>query len=109
LADDGKLELSVAPYQVTASSNGGRHEPRVDERKSVQEPPDHKDEAAPDDLSVVLGFAGMLSGGGSAEEVSRLATDHGWIDANGKLTVAGDQLAHALQQQSGTRSAFRAW
>jgi hypothetical protein len=45
-------------------------------RKLVQEPADHMDVAAPDDLSVVLGFAQMLSGGGNEDEVSRLATDH---------------------------------
>jgi hypothetical protein len=76
-------------------------------RKFVQEPPDQKDEAAPDYLSVVLGFTGMLSGGGNADDVARFATDHGWIDANGQLTAAGDQLARALLQQSGTRSVFR--
>ncbi len=75
----------------------------------MQEPPDDKDVPAPDKLSVVLGFAGMLSGGGNVDEVSRLATDHGWLDASGQLTAAGDQLARALLQQSGTRSAFRVW
>jgi hypothetical protein len=78
-------------------------------RKFAQEPADHKDVAAPDDLSVVLGFAQMLSGGGNEDEVSRLATDHGWLDANGRLTAAGDQLAGALLQQSGTRTIFRVW
>jgi len=79
-------------------------------RKFVQEPPDHKDQAAPDDLSVVvLGFTQMLSGGGNVDEVSRLATDHGWLDASGQLTAAGDQLARALLQQSGTRTIFRVW
>jgi hypothetical protein len=79
-------------------------------RKFVQEPPDHKDVAAPDDLSVVvLGFTQMLSGGGNVDEVSRLATDHGWLDASGQLTAAGDQLARALLQQSGTRTIFRVW
>ncbi len=73
----------------------------------MQETPDHKDEAAPDHLSVILGFAGMLSGGGNADDVARLATDHGWLDASGQLTAAGDQLARALLQQSGTRSVFR--
>ncbi len=63
-------------------------------RKFVQEPPDHKDVAAPDDLSVVvLGFTQMLSGGGNVDEVS----------------PAGDQLARALLQQSGTRTIFRVW
>ncbi len=76
-------------------------------REFVQEPPDHKDVAAPDHLSVVLGFAGMLSGGGNVDDVARLATDHGWLDASGQLTVAGDQLARALLQQSGTRTIFR--
>ena len=76
----------------------------------MQEPSDHKDVAAPDDLSVVvLGFAQMLSGGGNVDEVSRLATDHGWLDASGQLTAAGNQLARALLQQSGTRTIFRAW
>ena len=76
----------------------------------MQEHPDHKDVAAPDDLSVVvLGFAQMLSGGGNVDEVSRLATDHGWLDASGQLTAAGDQLARALLQQSGTRTIFRVW
>lgn len=75
----------------------------------MQEPPDHNDAAAPDDLSVVLGFAGMLSGGGNVDEVSRLATDYGWLDASGQLTIAGEQLARALRQQSGTRTAFRVW
>jgi hypothetical protein len=79
-------------------------------RKFMQELPDHKDVAAPDDLSVVvLGFAQMLSGGGNVDEVSRLATDHGWLDASGQLTAAGDQLARALLQQSGTRTMFRVW
>ena len=79
-------------------------------RKFVQEPSDHKDLAAPDDLSVVvLGFTQMLSGGGNVDEVSRLATDHGWLDASGQLTAAGDQLARALLQQSGTRTIFRVW
>jgi hypothetical protein len=78
-------------------------------RKFVQEPADHKDVAAPDDLSVVLGFTQMLSGGGNEDEVSRLATDHGWLDASGQLTAAGDQLARALLQQSGTRTIFRVW
>jgi hypothetical protein len=75
----------------------------------VQEILDHKDAASPDDLSLVLGFTQMLSGGGNVDEVSRLATDHGWLDANGQLTAAGNQLARALVQQSGTRTIFRAW
>jgi hypothetical protein len=74
----------------------------------VQESLDHKDVAAPDNLSVVLGFAQMLSDGGN--EVSRLAADHGWLDAaSGQLTAAGNQLARALLQQSGTRTIFRVW
>ena len=75
----------------------------------MQEFPDHKDVAAPDDLGVVLGFTQMLSDGGNVDEVSRLATDHGWLDASGQLTAAGDQLARALLQQSGTRTIFRVW
>jgi hypothetical protein len=78
-------------------------------RKFVQEAVDHKDVAAPDDLSVVLGFTQMLSVGGNEDEVSRLATGHGWLDASGQLTAAGDQLARALLQQSGTRTIFRVW
>jgi hypothetical protein len=74
-----------------------------------QERPDHKDVAGPDDLSIVLGFAQMLSGDGNQDEASRLATDRGWLDANGKLTAAGDQLASSLRQQSGTRTVFRVW
>jgi hypothetical protein len=77
-------------------------------RKFVQGPPDHKDVPAPDDWSVVVGFTQMLSGG-NEDEVSRLATDHGWLDASGRLTAAGDQLARALQQQSGTRTIYRVW
>ena len=69
----------------------------------MQESPDHKDVVAPDDLSVVLGFTQMLSDGGNVDEVSRLATDNGWLDASGQLTAAGNQLARALLQQSGTR------
>lgn len=76
--------------------------------KFVQEPPGHKDAAAQDDLSIVLGFTQMLSGG-NEDEVSHLATDHGWLDATGQLTAAGDQLAHALLQQNGTRTIFRVW
>ena len=75
----------------------------------MRESPDHKEVAAPDDFSVVLGFAQMLSDGGNVDEVSRLATDHGWLDASGQLTAAGDQLARALQQQGGTRTVFRVW
>ena len=75
----------------------------------MQESPDHKDVVAPDDLRVVLGFTQMLSGGGNVDEVSRLATDHGWHDASGQLTAAGNQLARALLQQSGTRTIFRVW
>ena len=78
-------------------------------KATVQKPPDHKDEAAPDHLRVVLGFTQMLSGGGNEDEVSRLATDHGWLDASGQLTAVGDQLARALLQQSGTRTIFRVW
>jgi hypothetical protein len=78
-------------------------------RKFVQEPADHEDVAAPDDLSVVLGFTQMLSGGGNEDDVSRLATDRGWLDASGQVTAAGDQLARALLQQSGTRTIFRVW
>jgi len=44
---------------------------RVDEENFVQESADHKDVAAPDDLSVVLGFTQMLSDGGNVDEVSR--------------------------------------
>ncbi len=73
----------------------------------MQEPPDHKPAAAPDHLSVVLGFVGMLSGGGNTDDVTRLATGYGWLDANGQLTTAGDQLARALIEQSGTRTVFR--
>ena len=73
-------------------------------RKFVQEPA--KDVAT---LGVVLGFTQMLSGGGNEDEVSRLATDHGWLDASGQLTAAGNQLARALLQQSGTRTIFRVW
>ena len=75
----------------------------------MQESPDHKDVAAPDDLNVVLGFTQMLSDGGNVDEVSGLATDHGWLDASGQLTAAGNQLARALLQQSGTRTIFRVW
>ena len=78
-------------------------------RYFVQEPPDHRDVVAPDDLSVVLGFTQMLSCGGNVDEVSRLATDHGWLDASGQVTAAGNQLARALLQQSGTRTIFRVW
>jgi hypothetical protein len=78
-------------------------------RKFVHELSDNKDVAAPDDLSVVLGFTQMLIGGGNEDEASRLATDHGWLNASGQLTAAGDQLARALLQQSGTRTIFRAW
>jgi hypothetical protein len=73
-----------------------------------QEPPNHKDDA-PDHLRVVLGFTQMLSGGGNASEVSRFAADHGWLDASGQLSAAGDELARALLQQSGTRTIFRVW
>jgi hypothetical protein len=82
---------------------------REQRRDFVQELLDHKNVVAPDDLSVVLGFAQMLSGGGNVDEVSRLATDRGWLDVSGRLTAAGDQLAHALLQQSGTRTIFRVW
>jgi hypothetical protein len=81
----------------------------MDEEIFMQESPDHKNVAAPDDLSVVLGFTQMLSDGGNVDEVSRLATDRGWLDASGQLTAAGNQLARALLQQSGTRTIFRAW
>jgi hypothetical protein len=75
-------------------------------RKFVQESPDHKDEAVPDDLSVVLEFVQMLTGGDNVDEASRFATDHGWLDASGQLTAAGYQLARALLQQHGTRTIY---
>ena len=81
----------------------------MDEENFVQESADHKDVAAPDDLSVVLGFTRMLSDVGNVDEVSRIATDHGWLNASGQLTAAGNQLARALLQQSGTRTIFRVW
>ncbi len=37
----------------------------------------HKDVAVPDHLSVVMGFAGMLSGAGNADDAERSAADHG--------------------------------
>jgi hypothetical protein len=49
----------------------------------------------------------MLSGDGNVDEVSRLAADHGWLDASGQLTASENQLARALMQQSGTRTIFR--
>ena len=67
-------------------------------RKFMQEPFDHKDVGAPDDLSAVLRYTQMLSGGSNVDQVSRLATDRGWLDANGQLIAAGDQLARALLQ-----------
>jgi hypothetical protein len=75
----------------------------------VQTSPDHKDVTAPGDLSVVLAFTQMLADGGNVGEVSRLATDNGWLDASGQLTAAGNQLARALLEQSGTRTIFRVW
>jgi hypothetical protein len=75
----------------------------------MQQPLDHKHVTAPDDLSIVLGFAKMLFDAGNEDEVSRLATDRGWLDASGQLTAAGHQLARALLQQSGTRTIFRVW
>jgi hypothetical protein len=78
-------------------------------RTSVQESPDRNDVAAPDDLSIVLGFTEMLSSGANVDDVPRLATDHGWLDARGQITAAGHQLARALLQQSGTRTIFRVW
>ena len=77
-------------------------------KPAVQSPPDHKDET-PDHLRVVLGFTQMLSGGGNVDEAPRFATDHGWLDASGQLSAAGDQLARALLQQTGTRTIFRVW
>jgi hypothetical protein len=68
---------------------------QVDEENFVQDSADHKDVADPDDLSVVLGFTQMLSDGGNVDEVSRLATDRGWLNASGQLTAAGNQLARA--------------
>ena len=73
----------------------------------MQESPDHKDEAVPDDLSVVLEFAQMLTGGGgNLDEGSRFASDHDWLDPSGQLTAAGCQLARALLQQHGTRTIY---
>lgn len=79
----------------------------MNEKKLAQDSPDHKNVAAQDHLSVVLGFAGMLSGGGNADEVTRLATEYGWLDPSGQITAAGEQLARALIEQSGTRTVFR--
>ena len=76
------------------------------DEKFMQEPPDYKDEAVPDDLSVVLEFAQMLTGGGDVDEGSRFAADHSWLDASGQLTAAGYQLARALLQQHGTRTIY---
>jgi hypothetical protein len=90
-----------------AMATGGNWKSNL--KPTVQEPPDRKDEAAPDQLRVVLGFTQMLSGGGNADEGSRFATDHGWLDASGQLSAAGDLLARALLQQSGTRTIFRVW
>lgn len=80
----------------------------------MQEYLDHKDVAqkdgpAPDELSVVLGFTQLLCGGGNVDEVSRLATERGWLDARGQLTATGGQLVRALLEQSGTRTVFRNW
>jgi hypothetical protein len=109
----GRPQISSLP--LSANRNGRLCHEAADiadrgwMRKLVQEPADHKDAAALDDLSVVLGFTQMLSGGANVDEVSRLATDRGWLNASGQLTAAGDQLARALLQQSGTRTIFRVW
>jgi hypothetical protein len=78
-------------------------------RTFVQETLELKNESAPDDLSIVLGFTEMLTGAANMDEVSRRATDQGWIDARGQLTVSGHQLADALLLQRGTRTIFRVW
>ena len=44
----------------------------------MQESTDHKDEVVPDDLSIVLEFVQMLTGGGNVDEASPFAADHGW-------------------------------
>ena len=72
----------------------------------MQEYPDHKDEAVPDDLSVVLEFVQMLTEDNNVDGASRFATDHGWLDASGQLNAAGYQLARALLQQHGTRTIY---
>jgi len=78
-------------------------------RKFVQEPTDHKDVAAPDDLSVVLGFTQMLSGGGNEDEVSRLATIMAGSTRVVRSPPPETNLLARSCNQCGTRTIFRVW
>ncbi|MGB7915201.1 MAG: hypothetical protein WCF79_07930 [Rhodomicrobium sp.] len=98
-------QIKAAWHAPDAIFNEGGAMAAQDE-KFMQESPDYKDEAVPDDLSVVLEFAQMLTGGGDVDEGSRFAADHSWLDASGQLTAAGYQLARALLQQHGTRTIY---
>jgi hypothetical protein len=75
----------------------------------MQETRGDNDQEPRDDLTVILGFAQLLSGSREADGALRFAIDHGWLGEDGQPTVSGSQLARALQQQSRTRTALRLW
>ncbi|MEL6727104.1 MAG: hypothetical protein AAFP81_15490 [Pseudomonadota bacterium] len=58
------------------------------------------------DRRSVLQFVSTLYGAGPTT-AEKIATDRGWIDANGDATSSGLDLMRALDDQRGTRSVFR--
>lgn len=59
-----------------------------------------------DPVSTILRYAAAMYGeaeGGAAIQ----ATRQGWLDSDGRITKAGREMAEALADQKGTRSAFR--
>lgn len=55
--------------------------------------------------ALVLGFARLMMG--TATDPLGYARERGWIDADGAVTRAGEDLIEALSEQAGTRTVFR--
>lgn len=68
----------------------------------------HGDNIMDDSASTVLAmFAyGLADGGGDGSPLA-CAQERGWLDADGRPTADGLELANALSDQTGTRSALR--
>ncbi len=57
--------------------------------------------------SLIVNFAGRISGAAQDDSAVAYATEHGWLSPDGSVTAEGRRLADALLDQSGARSAFR--
>jgi hypothetical protein len=57
--------------------------------------------------SIIVNFAGRITGAANDSGALAYAEEHGWLGKDGSVTADGRRLADALLDQTGARSAFR--